>query len=419
MVLNFTRTSVVNGQDQSPLNLFDFENRFRTRTVSPVDARVNLITEGQNHLLKVTLGHADKRPSIKLQIPSTDLSDYLGIAIDIKNLSQYGIAVEAQCMCENSRSFNRSMVWTEPGETDTLFITFYRVAASLPSYITTLLKGMNGLLGGYLRHWEILDLTKITGIEMFRTRPGSDSYIYGQKKTPYTATLSSGIPKSMPSTLDEESFRATCAARLARRNIKNTFNDPWCIGYFVDNEISWPSSNAEEVIETYYRVVKEELKKLAPDKLYLGSRIHNNNAIALAAAGRHCDVISINRYDYTVSGFSLPEGIDKPVIIGEFHFGALDRGLFHTGLRSVLSQKQRARVYTNYVNQAIENPYFVGTHWFQYADQVCTGRNDGENYQIGFIDICDRPYPEMVAAARKIGSYLYTYRSKGAFTPVP
>lgn len=591
----FLNSYVVFSQDSPSLMLIDFENKFDIRKVISTDAKPKMLTEGQNHLLKVTFGHTDNKPAVKLSMAPRDLSGYLGIAMDIRNLSLQGIGIEAQCYNEKGRQVNKSLVWIEPGETNTLFITFYRAAAGLPPYINNYLKGMNGLPGGFLKHWEILDLTRITNIDVFmpgsgrdctftldniraigkydlpgeeklkngffpfvdqfgqyihgewpgktrsaediisqktveiqdlKVNPGpsewdkyggwksgpvlkatghfrvekyqnkwwlvdpegrlfwsqgidcvifsqttpitgrenyftwipqngdfllanllrkygniwnssprdtatsvihtrlrswgintianwSDSYIYGQKKTPYTATLSSGIPKNMPSTLDEATFRATCASRLARGNIANTANDPWCIGYFVDNELGWPSANQSEVIETYYKVVMEELKKLASDKLFLGSRIHNNNSTAIAIAAKYCDIISINRYDYTVSDFNMPQGIDKPVIIGEFHFGALDRGLPHTGLRSVLNQKQRAEVYQNYVNQAIENPFFVGAHWFQYADQICTGRNDGENYQIGFIDICDRPYPEMVAAARKIGSYLYMYRSTG------
>jgi hypothetical protein len=101
------------------------------------------------------------------------------------------------------------------------------------------------------------------------------------------------------------------------------------------------------------------------------------------------------------------------MIIGEFHFGALDRGLPHTGLRSVINQEQRARAYTYYFRQALEHDRIVGAHWFQYSDQVVTGRFDGENYQIGFVDIVDRPYPEMVAASRKLGEYFYDYRLTG------
>ena len=36
---------------------------------------------------------------------------------------------------------------------------------------------------------------------------------------------------------------------------------------------------------------------------------------------------------------------------------------------------------------------------------------DGENYQIGFVDIVDRPSPDMIEASRKMGDTpLYRYR---------
>jgi len=45
------------------------------------------------------------------------------------------------------------------------------------------------------------------------------------------------------------------------------------------------------------------------------------------------------------------------------------------------------------------HPAMIGTHWFQWLDQPATGRNDGENYNIGFVDVTDQPYAELVAAA--------------------
>lgn len=91
--------------------------------------------------------------------------------------------------------------------------------------------------------------------------------------------------------------------------------------------------------------------------------------------------------------------------------GALDRGLFHTGLRSVLDQNQRGEAYGYYVASALRNPAIVGAHWFQCYDESTTGRGDGENYQIGFLDICDTPHPETIAAARAMGGKLYSTRA--------
>lgn len=104
--------------------------------------------------------------------------------------------------------------------------------------------------------------------------------------------------------------------------------------------------------------------------------------------------------------------MNKPIIISEFNFGALDRGLLHIGLRSVSNQERRARVYKHFVEDCLTSPIVVGAHRFQYVDQICSGRYDGESYQVGIVDICDRPYPEMISAAREMGNYLYVLRLK-------
>ena len=43
------------------------------------------------------------------------------------------------------------------------------------------------------------------------------------------------------------------------------------------------------------------------------------------------------------------------------------------------------------------------------------GRGDGEAYQIGFVDVCDRPYPELCRSARMVGETMYRKRSKGVW----
>ena len=164
------------------------------------------------------------------------------------------------------------------------------------------------------------------------------------------------------------------------------------------------------VAEEYFRTCREAVKSVAPHQLYLGCRFAWVNDRAVRAAAKYCDVIGFNKYRYSVADFTLPEGIDKPAIIGEFHFGALDRGMFHTGLRRTANQAERAETYKRYVRGALDNPFWVGTHWFQYADQATTGRGDGENYQIGLLDICDTPYAETIQAVREVGGSLYRHR---------
>jgi hypothetical protein len=244
----------------------------------------------------------------------------------------------------------------------------------------------------------------------------SNSHFYDLPQTPYTIEIRSGLPGRLPEDFDAEAFRKSFRQVLTERYyIDKSANDPWCIGYFIDNEYAWPENNQREVIYKYFRVVREVLDELAPNKLYLGCRSNsvNFNRIAFEAAAEYCDVISINHYDYNLSDFKETEGLDCPLIVGEYHFGALDRGMAHTGLRSASSQKQRARLYRHFVDQALSNEFIIGTHWFQYTDQLYTGRGDGENYQIGFVDICDRPYKEMVDASRRISNYMYEFRMDG------
>jgi hypothetical protein len=165
-----------------------------------------------------------------------------------------------------------------------------------------------------------------------------------------------------------------------------------------------------QIAEQYFRVIRDALKAAAPDKLYLGCRIAWGAPSVYRAAAKYCDVVSVNIYSRTVNK-DLPDGCeDRPMINGEFHFGALDRGMFHTGLVPTGSQTERADCYVAFVESCLAHPRYVGTHWFQWRDQALTGRGDGENFQIGFLTVTDQPYPELVEAARKIGASMYRKR---------
>jgi hypothetical protein len=164
--------------------------------------------------------------------------------------------------------------------------------------------------------------------------------------------------------------------------------------------------------EAYFRQCREAVKEIDPEGLYLGCRFAGwSHGQVFRAAARYSDVISVNRYTETLADLRLPEGFDKPVVIGEFHFGALDRGKYHPSLREVANQQARGQAYERYVRSALENPLVVGTHWHQFGDQSTTGRDDGENFQNGFVDVCDTPYLETVEACRRIGYRLYEIRT--------
>lgn len=312
----------------------------------------------------------------------------------------------------------------------------------------------------------------------------SDPDIRALQRTPYVASIS---PPLKPIAGSEgywgkfpDPFRPDFAEQLHKALTKEKgVGDPWCLGFFVHNELSWgnetslavatlkspadqPAKQAlladlqakygdiaklntawgtqhaswkalaasrtppdvarahddltafyTRIAERYFETCRNAIKRVAPHQLYLGCRFTSHrNERAERAAGKFCDVISFNFYKYSVAEQQLPAGVDKPMIIGEFHFGALDRGLLHTGLKATRDQNDRAEKYRDYLRGALKNPGFVGAHWFEYRDEPVTGRFDGENYQIGFVDICDMPYLETVQAAREIGAELYSLRTR-------
>ena len=166
----------------------------------------------------------------------------------------------------------------------------------------------------------------------------------------------------------------------------------------------------------YFQIVDEALNEVMPHHLYMGVRMAHWGLTpeVVAAAKQYSDVISYNFYKEGIRDEDwdfLPE-VDMPSIIGEFHMGTTsDTGLFHPGLIVAANQEDRGRMFKDYMESVIDNPYFVGAHWFQYIDSPLTGRSyDGENYNVGFVTITDVPYPEMVKAAKELNRSLYQRR---------
>ena len=126
---------------------------------------------------------------------------------------------------------------------------------------------------------------------------------------------------------------------------------------------------------------------------------------AVEACARWCDVVSFNRYRRSIADdpeeWARFHKLGKPALIGEFHFGSVDRGLFWEGLVGAGKESERGPAYARYLRAVADNPDFVGAHWFEYLDEPLTGRTlDGENAHIGFVTVADLPYQDLAAAAR-------------------
>lgn len=326
----------------------------------------------------------------------------------------------------------------------------------------------------------------------------SDPALYDLKRVPYTATIDlSGDYARVASGQDywgkmhdpyDPKFAAAVDASI-RNTVVRYRDDPWCLGYFIDNEISWGSGESDRghfglaygalaegkdspakrafveqlklhygklenlnrawktnfsswtallnqpfkpesaltpqmrqdfadylkrFAQQYFSVIRAALRKHDPNHLYLGCRFAWRTPEAVAAAAEYCDVLSFNIYRSRVDAkdWEFTKALNRPVIIGEFHFGALDRGMFHTGLVATPNQQARAAMYQDYIRSVVDNPAFVGCAWFEYSDEPLTGRvYDGENYNIGFVDVTDSPYPEMVEAAKAVHAEAYRRRA--------
>jgi hypothetical protein len=146
-----------------------------------------------------------------------------------------------------------------------------------------------------------------------------------------------------------------------------------------------------------------------------GGEVHDD----IIKAARGFDVFSVNIYRPSPPHSTFDQIyrlVERPIVIGEFHLGAPERGM-SPGLVQAMNQEERAAGYRYYVEQSAAHPAVIGAHWFQWLDQPATGRNDGENYNIGFVDVTDQPYAEMVAAAKLTHSRLYDVHN-GTTPPV-
>jgi len=314
----------------------------------------------------------------------------------------------------------------------------------------------------------------------------SDLGVARLRHTPYTDAVSSDRARSIEGSEGywgkfPDVFDPSFAERLRRSMATKqggSAGDPWCLGYFSDNEMSWgddvslavavlvspadqPAKQAfladlkarygeiaelnaawgtsheswetlatgrakpdlaragsdlrtfySRAAETYFRTVRDVIRETAPHQLYLGCRFAWANERAAAAAAKFCDVVSYNLYQRSVADFHPAGAGDVPLLIGEFHFGALDRGMFHTGLVPVGDQAARAAAGPGFVTGALPPPQVLGWPGFEYnVEPVAGGVYDEENYQIGLVDVADTPYAETVAALRTVGDTLYRTRS--------
>lgn len=284
--------------------------------------------------------------------------------------------------------------------------------------------------------WAALTLQRMNA---WGLNTGGNSKPYMSYMTARTSTVA-GLPD-----VYGEGF-----AEQVENSLRNMFesnkDNPLIIGYFSGNEPSWleqeervcslileaddcPMKQAlqaylqdgdtperrkafvYQTFRTYLETIKAVKDKYDPNHLNLGIRFGHANPPAdeiLQICKDLFDVYSFNTYRLAPNRAYMDTVYAKtglPMILGEFHFGTIDRGMA-PGLVQVANQQERAVAYQYFSEQAFSHPALIGTSWFQYTDQGLTGRNDGERYNIGMVDVTDQPYP-LTQGIAKTASRMY------------
>lgn len=226
-------------------------------------------------------------------------------------------------------------------------------------------------------------------------------------------------------------------------------DNPWVIGYFVGNEPAWIKSELRlcdlilsgkdrpiktelqkhlkdgdtperriefiyKTFDTFLQTVRKTMKRYDPNHLILGIRFGNLNSLdesLMEICHNAFDVLSFNCYDLAPNVEMMDRALrlsHLPMIIGEYHFGTVDRGMAQS-LWQVNTQEDRGTAYRYYTEQGYSHPGLIGTAYFTWNDQDLMGRGiDGENYNCGIVDVTDRPYKHQVAAMMETAKRLYS-----------
>ena len=168
------------------------------------------------------------------------------------------------------------------------------------------------------------------------------------------------------------------------------------------------------MVAKLFGTLNDACRRVDPHHLNLGARYYTVPPAWALAGMRGFDVFSMNCYRDRVPADELAavsEALGCPIIIGEWHFGALDAGLPASGIGHVRDQAARGQAFRIYLEDAASKPWCVGAHYFTLYDQSALGRFDGENYNIGFVDVCHREYEPLVSAARESHARMYAVAS--------
>ena len=222
----------------------------------------------------------------------------------------------------------------------------------------------------------------------------------------------------------------------------NDFNRDWNTTFGswseIDHHPKLPmgAKNGYDALETrwlahfaqaYFRVTTDLIRKYDPNHLILGCRYRGWAPPEVPRGARGLtDAQSLNYYasDALLDADTfrtIYQESAQPLIISEYSFHALDgrsgnRNLSHFPAE-VANQEARALGYRDMTSRLARVPYVVGADWFQWMDEPASGRQgDGEDANMGIVDVKDLPYNPLAQAVRQTAPLLNPFHSASMST---
>lgn len=254
----------------------------------------------------------------------------------------------------------------------------------------------------------------------------------------------------------EPTFASFCQ-NLAETELPQYANDPWVLGFFLDNELlfhrdhltislteletdnaqyleadNWMRDKYGEsytiaditdldiasyqgyVAETYFSVITSAFRAIDNHHLLIGTRFHAHVKYIpeiFEVAGNYLDVLSINyynRFEPEIEWMEMwLERAEKPFMVTEFYTMGDDSGLGNVDGAGwiVPTQQDRANWYENWMLKLLRSKGSVGYHWFRYRDK------DGQDSNKGLYNEAYEPYSVLAESFAKVSLPLYSLRS--------
>ena len=164
------------------------------------------------------------------------------------------------------------------------------------------------------------------------------------------------------------------------------------------------------MVDKFFSALSASCRRVDPNHLNLGIRYHSDSA---GVGGRGDALVrrvldELLRHARPVRRNGKDRGVAEDAGDGR-------RVAFRRARRRPARHRHRARENPGRPRPRLprvprgrrRKPWCVGVHYFILYDQSALGRFDGECYNIGFLDVCNRPYEALCTAARASHERMY------------